>query len=93
VRVGALYSQSKTLLSVSPTQLSLKHKAETSELTADCLFASAAVLGIASVWLALLTEWHGDSSPEIEGLDPRHMQFVPVATPQGAGILFTGSLP
>lgn len=91
MRVSALYSQSQTILPFSPTQLSLKHKAEVAETTADCLFVTAAAFGIASVWLAFLTDWH-HGLPR-EGVEPRTTQFRPIATPSGAGFQLTGPLP
>jgi hypothetical protein len=57
LRVTSTYDQAQALPAVSPEQLRLKRDAERAEFAADCLFASAAALGITSVLLALATDW------------------------------------
>jgi hypothetical protein len=57
LRVTSTYDQAQALPAVSPEQLHLKRDTERAEFAADCLFASAAALGITSVLLALATDW------------------------------------
>jgi hypothetical protein len=96
LRVGAIYEQAQALPPVSPTLRSLRRDAERAELSADGLFAGAAVLGVASVLLALTTDWSHAAPPQtIEWArrSPSHWQLAPTASRDGAGVLLRGALP
>jgi hypothetical protein len=106
LRVSSIYEQARALPGVSPERLPLKRDAERAEFTADCLFASAAALGITSVLLALATDWSRLQTPTDKSriqtpTDQKdrasrtrlELQLMPVAWRDGATLILRGVLP
>jgi hypothetical protein len=88
LRVHTLYDEAMTLPAVSPERLVLKDEIQQAEVTADCLFAAAAVLATTTVILALFTDWGPARQPERAGL-----RLVPLASRAGARLVLQGVLP
>jgi hypothetical protein len=93
LRVNALFEQSRTLPSVSPTQLTLKRQAQDAAVSADALFGTALAFGVITVWLALIADWHTGVPADRESAHTRALQLVPLASQRGAGVLLSGAWP
>jgi hypothetical protein len=91
LRVHSLYDQAIALPGVSPERLVLRRQTERAEVTADCLFASAAAFALSSVILVLFTDW--DRPSERPTRAHAALQLVPIAERGGARLVLRGVLP
>jgi hypothetical protein len=105
LRASSTYDQAQALPGVSPERLPLKRDIERAEFAADCLFVSAAALGVTSVLLALATDFRGlqaandqtrlqtQSSTARASRPALDLQLMPVASRYGATLILRGVLP